>query len=76
MPNLLIRNISQKAINQLKARAKQHNRSLQDEVKHLVADTVKTTGKTALLRARKFRASFGSKTFSDSADLLREDRGR
>ena len=76
MPNILIRDIPQKTIDQLKARAKQHNRSLQGEVKHLVEETVKTTGKAALLRARKIRASFGTKTFSDSADLLREDRSR
>ena len=76
MPNILIRDVSQKTVNQLKARAKQHNRSLQGEVKHLVEETVKTTGEVALLRARKIRASFGRKTFSDSAELLREDRNR
>jgi hypothetical protein len=37
---------------------------------------VKTTGEVALLRARKIRASFGRKTFSDSAELLRDDRNR
>ena len=76
MPNILIRDVSQKTVNQLKARAKQHNRSLQGEVKHLVEETVKTTGKAALLRARRIRASFGRKVFSDSAVLLREDRNR
>jgi plasmid stability protein len=76
MPNILIRDVSQKTIDQLKTRAKQHNRSLQGEVKHLVEETVKATGEAALLRARKIRASFGKKTFSDSADLLREDRSR
>ena len=76
MPNILIRDVSQKTVDQLKARAKQHNRSLQGEVKHLVEETVKTTGEAALLRARKIRASFGRKKFSDSAELLREDRNR
>ncbi len=76
MPNILIRDVPQKTIDQLKARAKQHNRSLQGEVKHLVEETVKTTGEAALQHARKIRASFGRKTFSDSAELLREDRKR
>ena len=76
MPNILIRDVSQKTIDQLKARARQHNRSLQGEVKHLVEETVKTTGEAALQRARKIRASFGRKTFSDSAELLRRDRSR
>lgn len=76
MPNILIRDVSQKTVEQLKTRAKQHNRSLQGEVKHLVEEAVKTTGASALLRARKIRASFGKKTFTDSAELLREDRNR
>jgi hypothetical protein len=74
LPDILVRNISKKTIDQLKARAKRHNRSLQEEVKHLIEITVKVTGESALIRARKIRASFGTKTFSDSAGLLREDR--
>lgn len=76
MPNILIRDVSQKTIDQLKTRAKEHNRSLQGEVKHLVEETVKRSGSTALLRARKIRAGFGKKLFSDSVELLREDRRR
>jgi plasmid stability protein len=76
MPNILIRDVSQKTISHLKTLAKQHNRSLQGEVKHLVEETVKTTGEVALLRARKIRASFGRKMFSNSAELLHEDRNR
>ena len=76
MPDILIRDVSQETVTQLKARAKQHNRSLQGEVKHLVEETVKTTGEAALLRTRKIRASFGKKMFSDSVELLREDRNR
>lgn len=72
MPNILIRDVSQKTVGLLKARAKQHNRSLQGEVKHLIEEAAKTTGDAALLRARKIRASFGRKTFSNSAELLRE----
>jgi hypothetical protein len=74
LPDIFVRNISKKTIDQLKARAKRHNRSLQEEVKHLIEITVKVTGESALIRARKIRASFGTKTFSDSAGLLREDR--
>lgn len=76
MPNILIRDVSQETIDQLKARAKQHHRSLQGEVKRLVEETVKTSGDAALVNARKIRASFGRKTFSDSAELIREDRNR
>lgn len=76
MPNILIRDMSQKTINQLKDRARQHKRSLQGEVMHIIEASVKTSAKSALQKARKIRASFGRKFFSDSADLLREDRER
>ena len=75
MPNILIRNVSQRGrLSHLKALAKQHNRSLHGEVKHLVEESVKMTGEAALLRTRKIRASFGRKIFSNSAELLHEER--
>jgi len=76
MPNILIRDVSQKIVDELKIRARLHNRSLPEEVKNIVEKAIKMTEETALQRARKIRASFGRKTFSDSAILLREDRSR
>jgi plasmid stability protein len=76
MPNILIRDVSEKTVGRLKTRAKQHNRSLQGEVKQIIEENVKMSMKDALQRARKIRASFGEKTFSDSTELLREDRKR
>ena len=76
MPNLLIRDVSQKTVDKLKEKARQHNRSLQGEVKHLIEESAKTTMQDAADRARKIRASFRGKTFSDSVELLREDRRR
>jgi plasmid stability protein len=76
MPNILIRDVSQKTVSRLKEKARQHNRSLQGEVKQIIEENVKMSMKDALQRARKIRASFGKKTFSDSTELLREDRNR
>lgn len=76
MPNILIRDVSEKTVGRLKTRAKQHNRSLQGEVKQIIEENVKMSMKDALQRTRKIRASFGKKTFSDSTELLREDRER
>jgi vacuolar-type H+-ATPase subunit H len=45
-------------------------------VKQIIEENVKLSMKDALQRARKIRASFGKKTFSDSTELLREDRER
>jgi len=76
MPNILIRDVSTKTVEHLKARAKRHNRSLQGEVKQLIEESVKPSLATALSRAKNIRASFGKKIYSDSAELIREDRDR
>jgi len=76
MPNILIRDVPAKTVAQLKARAKRHNRSLQGEVMQLIEESVKPTLDTARSRAMKIRASFGKKVFSDSVELIREDRDR
>lgn len=76
MPNILIRDVSQKTVNRLKEKARQHNRSLQGEVKQIIEENVKMSMKDALRHAREIRASFGKRTFSDSTELLREDRER
>ena len=76
MPNILIRDVPAKTVEHLKARAKRHNRSLQGEVKQLIEESVIPVTSAALSRAMKIRASFGKKIFSDSVELIREDRDR
>ena len=76
MPQLLIRNLETETIERLKERAKLHNRSLQGEVKSILEQSEKITMEEARERATKIRASFGSKKFSDSVELIHEDRER
>jgi len=77
MAQLLVRDIDHEIVSRLKMRAKQHNRSLQGEAKLILEEAVqKVTWEEAMERARKIRESFGSKKFSDSAKLIREDRER
>ncbi len=76
MSPLLIRNLAEETIEQLKNQAKLHNRSLQGEVKQILEENVKMSIKNARIKARKIRASFGKNVFSDSAHLIREDRNR
>ncbi|TVM04261.1 MAG: hypothetical protein CV087_01070 [Candidatus Brocadia sp. WS118] len=76
MSQLLIRNLEDETIELLKNQAKLHNRSLQGEVKQILEENVKMSMKYARIKARKIRASFGKKIFSDSANLIREDRNR
>lgn len=76
MPQLLIRNLETETIERLKEQAKLHNRSLQGEAKSILERSAKMTMEEARERAIKIRASFGKKKFSDSAELIREDRAR
>ena len=76
MSQLLIRNLEEETIELLKKQAKLHNRSLQGEVKQILEENVKMSMKDARIKAKKLRASFGKKMFSDSANLIREDRNR
>jgi plasmid stability protein len=77
MAQLLVRDIEPETIERLKARAKQHKRSLQGEAKSILEEAAqKMTMEEALKRARKIRKSFGDRKFLDSAELIREDRER
>jgi len=76
MSQLLIRNLEDETVELLKNQAKLHNRSLQGEVKQILEENVKMSMKDARIKAKKIRASFGKKIFSDSAKLIREDRNR
>ncbi len=76
MPDILVRDVKQEMLERLKARAKRHGRSLQSEAKMLLEQAAGAGGEevTALLDA--WRKRFSGRKFCDSADLIREDRGR
>jgi plasmid stability protein len=77
MAQLLVRDIEPKIIERLKERARQHKRSLQGEAKSILEEAAeRMTIEKAIKSARKIRKSFGGKIFSDSAELIREDRER
>jgi antitoxin FitA len=78
MAQVLVRGLSEETLAALKKRAQTHQRSLQGEVKIILDDIV--DHEKRILRFRKdlekFRAGFGNRVFSDSTDLIREDRDR
>ncbi len=78
MPNILIRDVPQKVVSQLKARARRHNRSLQQELKDVIESFTRYSAGGITLRATSIRKKLAAKrkTFTDSAELLREDRCR
>lgn len=80
MAQVLIRDIPSEVIDALKARAQQHRRSLQREMKLILDEAAKSSsGKnlsTFLRNAKALRRKTSGVKQTDSALLLREDRDR
>ena len=74
MPDILVRNLDQDVLEQLKAAAKVHGRSLQAEI-HAVLRSAGTRrlAETRRLSSRWLKRLEGSKQ-TDSTTLIREDR--
>ncbi len=76
MADLLIRNLNPTVIKRLKQRAKEHNRSLQSELKIIVEAAVKMSLDEAIQTSEDWHKRLAGQTFKDSAELLRKDRKR
>lgn len=78
MAQVLIRELNDSTVDQLKQLAKQHHRSLQGEVKAIIENACHHARDVARIRKNleEFHASFGGKVFPSSVDLIREDRER
>lgn len=78
MSQILVRGLEAETIERLKERAKRHKRSLQGEVKTIIEEAVPTRMSMDEAReaALQIRKSFGNRIFSDSSELIREDRER
>ena len=76
MPQLLVRNLDEDTIKRLKTLAKQHGRSLQGQVKVVLeeAATLPIDEVSSLLE--KWQRRLARRRFSDSARIIRKDRGR
>ena len=77
MSNILVRDLDDKIIGRLKAIAKNHGRSLQGEVKAILTDAISFLSmKEAASVVAGWRKKLKGRQFSDSTDLIREDRDR
>ena len=78
MAQLLIRNLEDDTIQKLKTRARSHGRSLQKEVKLIIEEAAQQDFVEAWNAIDRFRSRLerSGKVFSDSAELVREDRDR
>ena len=74
MPDILVRGLDAETVKQLKARASQHGRSLQSEVKMLVERAA--GGQHVAEIMQRWQKQFAGRRFSSNAKLIREDRDR
>ena len=76
MPNILVRDISDAALDKLKNAAKRRNRSLQQELKELIEHRALHVSADLVSQAEAIRGKLRKKgrKHSDSTGLLRKDR--
>jgi antitoxin FitA len=77
MPDVLVRDVDERALARLKEKAKAHGRSLGVELKFILEQAAKQLDMiTAHELAEKMSRSLEGRQHTDSTDLLREDRDR
>jgi plasmid stability protein len=78
MAQLILTDVEDAVLANLRERANLHGRTPSDEAKNILAEVLRTNGAGAWqsVDAIFHRLATANRTFSDSADLLREDRGR
>jgi antitoxin FitA len=84
MAQILVENLDPLILQKLKTLAKQHGRSLQEELKYILEQASETAthyhsgGDMEKAREAVARAQvrYAGKNFSDSTELIREDRER
>jgi len=76
MPDILIRGLDAEALRRLKDRAKEHGRSLQSEAKLLLEQAAGVNGRQVAAMFEGWKQRFSGRKFSDSVELIDEDRRR
>jgi plasmid stability protein len=75
MPDILVRGLRRETVARLKRRAKTSGRSLQQEVRTVLERSVSMLTAPEMRRlTQSWHRRLAGRTFSDSADLIREDR--
>jgi len=77
MSSILVRDLDDNIVGKLKTIAKNHGRSLQGEVKAILTDAISFLSmEEAASVVAGWRKKLKGRQFSDSANLIREDRDR
>jgi len=74
MAQLLVRDVPQDVVEALKQRAKEHGRSAEDEHRAILEEALRAGRSGFWERAAKLREEMRGRTFTDSTDLIRQDR--
>jgi plasmid stability protein len=75
MPSILVRDLDQKTVQRLKARARFNRRSLRAEIKDILERAARTlTMEEARRLSKMWHRRLARRRFSDSAEVIREDR--
>jgi plasmid stability protein len=75
VPEILVRGLGQKTVKRLKKRARLSGRSLQQEVKSILERAATTlTMDEARRLSETWHRRLAGRSFSDSAELIRQDR--
>ena len=76
MAQVLVRDLDSNILDKLKRRAHQNHRSLEAELRLILQQAADSSPISIQAEIERVRALFAGRTFSDSAELLREDRER
>ena len=77
MAQLLVRDLDPAVVARLKEKARQNQRSLQGEVKAILEEAAaRATRDEALAMIDRWQRKWGDRVFSDSTQMIREDRDR
>ena len=76
MAQILVRDLADEVVETLKARAREHRRSLQAEVKLLLEEAARVDRATGRRRIEEVREELAGRPMSDSTELVRELRDR
>jgi plasmid stability protein len=76
MAQVLIRNVDDRAIARLKARAARKKTSLESELRTILVEAARDDRSEARRRAAQLRRALSGRAHGDSTRLVREDRDR
>ena len=76
MAQVSVINLPKEVVRKLKMRARQHGRSLQEELKNVLEQAAQQNKKDVQAKVNEVRKLFAGRKFSDSSNLIRQDRAR